>query len=92
MVNFIYRRNKALIQELGAPKPGSQDLYFPTQFSQSFFSQTLACLWKQRLSYWRNTPYTAVRLVFTICIALMFGTIFWQLGGKTYVILHQKFP
>lgn len=79
----LYRRNKALIQELGVPRPGSQDLYFPTVYSQSFFSQTLACLWKQRLSYWRNTPYTAVRYLFTVGISLMFGTIFWQLGGKT---------
>ncbi|XP_021731921.1 pleiotropic drug resistance protein 1-like [Chenopodium quinoa] len=79
----LYRRNKAVIQELGTPRPGSQDLYFPTIYSQSFFSQVMACLWKQRLSYWRNTPYTAVRFVFTVAIALTFGTIFWQLGGKT---------
>ncbi|KNA08458.1 hypothetical protein SOVF_162410 isoform A [Spinacia oleracea] len=79
----LYRRNKSLIQELGVPRPGSQDLYFSTIYSQSFLSQTMACLWKQRLSYWRNTPYTAVRYIFTVAIALVFGTIFWQLGSKT---------
>ncbi|KAM7480400.1 hypothetical protein LguiA_028613 [Lonicera macranthoides] len=78
----LYRRNKALIKELNTPRPGSQDLYFPTQYSQSFFTQCVACLWKQRWSYWRNPPYTAVRFLFTTFIALMFGTMFWDLGSK----------
>ncbi|KAF3961964.1 hypothetical protein CMV_013471 [Castanea mollissima] len=78
----LYRRNKALINELCTPPPGSKDLYFPTQYSQSFFTQCMACLWKQHLSYWRNPPYSAVRLLFTTFIALMFGTIFWDLGSK----------
>ncbi|KAJ8618442.1 hypothetical protein MRB53_014628 [Persea americana] len=79
----LYQRNKALINELSSPPPGSKDLYFPTQYSLSFITQCLACLWKQRMSYWRNPPYTAVRLLFTIFIGLMFGTIFWNLGSKT---------
>ncbi|KAF8393294.1 hypothetical protein HHK36_021535 [Tetracentron sinense] len=81
----LYRRNKALIGELSTPPPGSKDLYFPTQYSQSFFTQCIACLWKQHWSYWRNPPYTAVRFLFTTCIALMFGTIFWDLGSKREV-------
>uniref|UniRef100_A0A7N0RH17 ABC transporter domain-containing protein n=1 Tax=Kalanchoe fedtschenkoi TaxID=63787 RepID=A0A7N0RH17_KALFE len=78
----LYRRNKALIQELSTPPPNSKELYFPTQYSQSFFVQCLACFYKQRWSYWRNPPYTAVRFLFTTFIALMFGTIFWDLGTK----------
>ncbi|RVW77075.1 Pleiotropic drug resistance protein 1 [Vitis vinifera] len=78
----LYRRNKDLIKELSQPTPGSKDLYFPTQYSQSFFTQCMACLWKQRLSYWRNPPYTAVRFFFTTFVALMFGTMFWDLGTK----------
>uniref|UniRef100_F6HX57 ABC-2 type transporter transmembrane domain-containing protein n=2 Tax=Vitis vinifera TaxID=29760 RepID=F6HX57_VITVI len=77
----IYRRNKDLIKELSQPTPGSKDLYFPTQYSQSF-TQCMACLWKQRWSYWRNPPYTAVRFFFTTFIALMFGTMFWDLGTQ----------
>ncbi|KAK9281885.1 hypothetical protein L1049_004792 [Liquidambar formosana] len=79
----LYGRNKALIQELSTPAPGSKDLYFPTQFAQPFWTQCMACLWKQHWSYWRNPPYTAVRFLFTTFIGLMFGTIFWDLGGKT---------
>lgn len=82
-----FRRNKALIEEISTPPPDSSDLHFKTKHSQPFFIQCLACLWKQRLSYWRNPPYTAVRFFFTTTIALLFGTIFWDLGSKTYVKL-----
>ncbi|XP_024637157.1 pleiotropic drug resistance protein 1 isoform X2 [Medicago truncatula] len=78
----LYRRNKQLIEELGKPALGSKDLYFPSQYSQSFLVQCLACLWKQRWSYWRNPLYTAVRFYFATFIALMFGTMFWDLGRK----------
>ncbi|GFS44954.1 pleiotropic drug resistance 12 [Actinidia rufa] len=78
----LYRRNKELIKEFSVPAPGSKELHFPTKYSQSFFSQCIACLWKQYWSYWRNPPYTAVRLIFTTIIAVMFGTIFWDLGSK----------
>ncbi|KAH7846162.1 hypothetical protein Vadar_010629 [Vaccinium darrowii] len=78
----LYRRNKDLIKELSIPTPGSKDLDFPTKYSQSFFTQCTACLWKQHWSYWRNPPYCAVRLLFTTFIAVMFGTIFWGLGSK----------
>ncbi|KAK1434083.1 hypothetical protein QVD17_11001 [Tagetes erecta] len=78
----LYKRNKALIAELSVPRPGTQDLFYPTQYSQPFIVQCLACLWKQRWSYWRNPPYTAVRFVFTTFIAVIFGTMFWDLGSK----------
>lgn len=78
----LYRRNKDLIKDLSTPPPGSKDIYFPTQYSQAFFIQCMACLWKQHLSYWRNPPYNAVRFLFTTCIALLLGTIFWDLGSK----------
>ncbi|CAK9174669.1 unnamed protein product [Ilex paraguariensis] len=78
----LHSRIKDLISELSSPRPGSKDLYFPTQYSQTFLTQCLACLWKQHWSYWHNLPYTAVRFLFTTFIALMFGTIFWDLGSK----------
>ncbi|EEF48302.1 ATP-binding cassette transporter, putative [Ricinus communis] len=78
----LYRRNKALIEELSRPPSGSKDLYFPTRYSQPFLTQCMACLWKHHRSYWRNPPYSAVRLLFTTLVALMMGTIFWDLGSK----------
>ncbi|KAJ6428300.1 hypothetical protein OIU84_023678 [Salix udensis] len=37
----LFRRNKALISELSTPAPNSADLYFPTKYSTSFFTQSL---------------------------------------------------
>ncbi|CAI0420702.1 unnamed protein product [Linum tenue] len=78
----LYKRNKALIAELSKPVLGAKELYFQTRYSQPFLMQCMACLWKQRQSYWCNPSYTAVRFLFTTFIALMFGTIFWELGNK----------
>ncbi|XP_030480269.1 pleiotropic drug resistance protein 1 isoform X1 [Cannabis sativa] len=78
----LYRRNRELIDDLSVPTPGSKDLHFSTQYATTFLTQCIACLWKQRWSYWRNAPYTCVRFFFTLFVALMFGTLFWDLGGK----------
>ncbi|XP_021906480.1 pleiotropic drug resistance protein 1-like isoform X2 [Carica papaya] len=78
----LYRGNKALIQDLSTPALGSRELYFPTHYSQPFLIQCAACLWKQHWSYWRNPSYTAVRFLFTVGIALLFGSMFWNLGTK----------
>eukprot|EP01018_Ginkgo_biloba_P002637 Gb_30093 [translate_table: standard] len=78
----LYQRIEALIKELSTPVAGSMDLSFPTQFAQSFVVQCMACLWKQHWSYWRNPHYVVVRMFFTTVVALMFGTIFWDLGTK----------
>ncbi|XP_027349850.1 pleiotropic drug resistance protein 1-like isoform X3 [Abrus precatorius] len=78
----LYRRNKELIKELSVPAPGSKDLYFPSKYSRSFFTQCMACLWKQHWSYWRNNQYTALRFLYTTAVALLFGSIYWNLGSK----------
>lgn len=82
MHGIRFRRNRALIKDLSTPAPGSKDLYFSTQYSRSFFTQCLACLWKQHWSYWRNPPYTAIRFLSTTVIGLIFGTMFWDIGSK----------
>ncbi|XP_047323853.1 pleiotropic drug resistance protein 1-like [Impatiens glandulifera] len=78
----LYRNNKVTIKEISKATPGSKDLHFPTKYSQSFITQTIACLWKQNISYWRNPPYTAARIIFTTMIALVLGAIFWDMGSK----------
>lgn len=82
---FCCRRNKALLRELSTPPPDSQKLHFPSKYSRSYFTQCKACLWKQHKSYWRNTPYNAVRLVFSTSMAIIFGVIFQGLGTRRYV-------
>ncbi|XP_027104789.1 pleiotropic drug resistance protein 2 [Coffea arabica] len=80
----VYRRNQELIKQLSTPPPGSQDLYFPTKYSQSFFNQCKACFWKHQLSYWRNPKYNAIRFFMTTIIGIIFGVIFWRKGHKMY--------
>ncbi|MCO5560583.1 hypothetical protein L7F22_014198 [Adiantum nelumboides] len=79
----LYEKNKALIKELSIPKPGTEELHFPTVYSQSFYMQCLACLWKQHKSYWRNPYYNVVRFFFTTVSSIMFGSLYWKLGSKT---------
>eukprot|EP00252_Welwitschia_mirabilis_P028055 TRINITY_DN9943_c0_g1_i1.p1 TRINITY_DN9943_c0_g1~~TRINITY_DN9943_c0_g1_i1.p1 ORF type:complete len:333 (+),score=41.90 TRINITY_DN9943_c0_g1_i1:84-1001(+) len=71
-----------LIDILSEPASGSSDLHFPSTYSQSYLEQFRACLWKQRLSYWRNPKYTATRFLLTAIISLIFGTVCWGLGSK----------
>ncbi|KAF3441700.1 hypothetical protein FNV43_RR15615 [Rhamnella rubrinervis] len=80
----LYQRNQELIKELSTPAPGSQDLYFPTKYSQPFSVQCKACFWKQHWSYWRNPQYNAVRFLMTIAIGILFGLIFWDKGQKRH--------
>ncbi|XAR53482.1 Xenobiotic-transporting ATPase [Bertholletia excelsa] len=78
----LYGTNQKLINELSTPAPGSQDLFFPTKYSQTFVTQLKACFWKQYWSYWRNPQYNAVRFFVTIGIGILFGVIFWNKGDK----------
>lgn len=77
-----FRINQELIKELSAPAPGAKDLFFPTQYSQPFFTQCKACFWKQHWSYWRNPQYNAIRFFMTIVIGILFGIIFWNKGQQ----------
>ncbi|XP_024019277.1 pleiotropic drug resistance protein 2 [Morus notabilis] len=78
----LYKRNQNLIKELSTPQLGSKDLYFPTQYSTSFFTQCKACFWKQHWSYWRNSKFNAIRFFTTVMIGVLFGVIFWDKGGQ----------
>uniref|UniRef100_V5NXR0 PDR protein 2 n=1 Tax=Vinca minor TaxID=60093 RepID=V5NXR0_VINMI len=78
----LFEQNKDLVDLLSMPKNDYNKLSFPSKYSQSFFGQFLACLWKQNRSYWRNPQYTAVRFFYTVVISLMFGTICWRFGAK----------
>ncbi|KAL3688205.1 hypothetical protein R1sor_014514 [Riccia sorocarpa] len=78
----LYERNKTLVEQLSVPASNTKDLKFRTQYSQPFFSQISSCLWKQYLTYWRSPDYNNVRFFFTVGAALLFGSIFWNLGAN----------
>ncbi|KAI5072441.1 hypothetical protein GOP47_0012547 [Adiantum capillus-veneris] len=78
----LAQRNKELVKELSIPAAATRDLFFPMQYCQPLWGQFRSILWKQHLTYWRSPDYNLVRFTFTFISALMFGTIFWQLGTK----------
>lgn len=55
------RRALALIDELGAPAPGSQPLRFESRYARGWLQQFRACLWKDNLLMWRSPEYNSVR-------------------------------
>ncbi|CAI9273161.1 unnamed protein product [Lactuca saligna] len=79
----LYERSQKLIKVLSTPIQGSKDLYFPTKYSHSFWTQCKACLWKQHWSYWRHPQYNVIRFFMTTIIGILFGVIFWDKGQKT---------
>ena len=78
------RENQEIIKELSIPLPGYEDLSFPTKYSQNFYNQCVANLWKQYISYWKNQSHNALRYFMTVLNGLVFGTVFWQKGTKLY--------
>ncbi|XP_042513197.1 ABC transporter G family member 31-like isoform X2 [Macadamia integrifolia] len=77
-----YRELEALIESLSNPPIGSEPLKFSSTYAQDSISQFGICLWKQNLVYWRSPQYNAMRLFFTTLAALIFGSIFWDVGSK----------
>ncbi|KAI5058624.1 hypothetical protein GOP47_0026794 [Adiantum capillus-veneris] len=78
----LYRQNKRRVQELSQADPDSHDLEFATPYSQSRMGQIKCCLWKQHLTYWRSPDYNCTRFLFSLICALLFGTVFWNVGQK----------
>ena len=77
------RQNKELVKALSVPARGAKDISFPTKFSQSFWTQIVACLWKTKLTYWRSPEYNCVRYFFTFMTAFIIGSMFWGVGKNT---------
>ncbi|KAG6763090.1 hypothetical protein POTOM_033622 [Populus tomentosa] len=80
----LYQKNQELVKKLSTPRPGSKDLSFPSQYSQSFITQCTACFWKQHKSYWRNSEFNYTRFVVAIITGILFGVVFWNRGDRIY--------
>ncbi|KAM6597358.1 hypothetical protein CsatA_007882 [Cannabis sativa] len=77
-----YREVEASIEHFSTPTSGSEPLKFSSTYSQDRLSQFLICLWKQNLVYYRSPAYNAIRLIFTTVSALIFGSVFWNIGSR----------
>ncbi|KAH7442213.1 hypothetical protein KP509_03G077000 [Ceratopteris richardii] len=78
----LNRQNRRRVEDLSQPDPNSKDLEFATVYSQSCMGQIKCCLWKQHLTYWRSPDYNCTRFFFSFVCALLFGTVFWNVGQK----------
>ncbi|MBA0757601.1 hypothetical protein Gotri_020688, partial [Gossypium trilobum] len=82
-----HREVEGSITRLSVPPPDSQPLKFSSIYSQDQLSQFLICLKKQTLVYWRSPRYNLVRLVFTMVCALIYGSVFWDVGNQRQPIV-----
>ena len=79
------------MKTLSTPARGAKELSFPTKYSQSFWTQIVACLWKTKLTYWRSPDYNCVRFFFTFMTAFIIGSMFWGVGKNVWVHLLADF-
>ncbi|KAL4023458.1 hypothetical protein IC575_017211 [Cucumis melo] len=77
-----YKYIEASIKHYSVPAEGEEPLKFESTYSQNKLSQFMSCLCKQRTVYWRSPRYNAMKLIFTLIGALIFGSIFWNIGMK----------
>ncbi|XP_020587828.1 ABC transporter G family member 42-like [Phalaenopsis equestris] len=78
----LYQLNRELVINLSIPAPESEDLYFPSKYSQTIYNQFRICFWKHWWTYWRSPHYNLVRLSFTFVTSLLLGSMFWKIGQK----------
>jgi ABC-2 type transporter len=86
-----FKEVESVIQELSKLTPGTEPLKFPSKFAQNILNQFKICYRKQNLVYWRSPQYNVVRLFFTTLAALIFGTVFWNVGSSRYYYLYFAF-
>ncbi|KAI3473056.1 hypothetical protein Pfo_031083 [Paulownia fortunei] len=82
MNSSLHENNKELARKLGTPPSGSEDLHFPTRYSQNGWGQFKTCLWKQYWSYWRSPSYNLMRSIYMLIASFLFGFLFWDQGKK----------
>ena len=73
--------SQRLQQHQAAARKGSLVLLVGCTLGSKGLSCTGACLrfWQ---SYWRNVPYNGTRFIFATVLALLFGSILWDVANK----------
>ncbi|KAK9820341.1 hypothetical protein WJX72_009201 [[Myrmecia] bisecta] len=77
----LYEKNERLIERLSVPPEGMEPLTFTSKYPQNFLVQFAMIFWKFWMSYWRNPQYNATRFFFATFLALLVGSILWNVGG-----------
>ncbi|ONM53994.1 ABC transporter G family member 34 [Zea mays] len=81
----LYKENMAMINELSKPKTNHEDLHLPSKYWPGFKEQCIACIWKQHLSYRKNSELNVFRFINTFATSIVFGIVFWQTGSTIKV-------
>ncbi|KXZ56523.1 hypothetical protein GPECTOR_1g47 [Gonium pectorale] len=72
-------RAARLVEEGRAAHP--EPLQVAGKYAAGLGTQFMALLRKFRLVYWRTPSYNFVRLAMTVCVALVYGSIYWNEGN-----------
>ncbi|KAG0465349.1 hypothetical protein HPP92_019513 [Vanilla planifolia] len=74
-------RNRALVKELSILLSWFKRSLLSKHNTPSPLFHNALLAFETKLVIWRTPPFSATRFFFTLVVAL-FGTIFWDLGGK----------
>jgi len=71
------------LKSLKTPLPNSHPLTFKTSFAASVSIQTRQVMKRFFIHYWRSPNYSFSRMVVNIILALLFGSIYYQIDKST---------
>ncbi len=84
---MLYSATERRIEALSAVPEGAEDLHFDHKYPQGQWAQFALLLERNFTSYWRDPAYNGTRFIFALVMALLFGTILWQIGDDRYCML-----
>lgn len=81
------RQIEDLIAKLSVPPEDKPALAFDSFFPRNYLDQFKLIFWKFWMSYWRNPTYNGTRFIFAGGLAILIGTILWDVGSQKCVSL-----
>lgn len=69
------------VEKLMLPQSGVRIVEFDEKFSAPLTTQFRECLKKNMRSYWRNPSFNTTRYVMTVVLALIYGSMYWDVGN-----------
>lgn len=59
-------------------RPSTLPLRFPSKYAQPLHAQLACLLLKDLRGYWRTADYNATRMLISLGVALIFGSMYWM--------------
>jgi hypothetical protein len=70
-----------IVEALSIPKEGTAPTKFNSVYAQPFLVQFNVLMKRCMVEYWRNPGYNAVRVVFSIVLGVLLGSIYYRAGA-----------